>query len=94
MLKSNPTLPEGLAGNAWEPSKRNLLFLTLQHLGSASHSLPLKILNSLTSLTVNSDTHKDQYGSQPYSLSSAYQIPSVIVVFVVPVCKSWESRCR
>jgi hypothetical protein len=27
-VKSNPTLPEGLTGNAWEPSKHNLLFLT------------------------------------------------------------------
>jgi hypothetical protein len=47
-VKPNPTLPEGLAGNAWEPSKRNFLFLTPQHLGSASHCLPPKILTSLS----------------------------------------------
>jgi hypothetical protein len=58
----DPTLSEGLAGYAWEPSKQNL-FLTPELLGSASHCPPpLNSNHSLSlSLSVNSDCSLKQH---------------------------------
>jgi hypothetical protein len=67
--ESNPTLPEGLAGNAWEPSKRILLFLT-----------PLILVVPLAApppIILNSDFSHKKKQSQAVSPNSINRLGSV-----------------